>query len=448
MERFPSDFLWGAATAAYQIEGAAREDGRGESIWDRFSHTPGKVYHGDHGDIACDHYHRYQEDIQLLKQLGLKHYRLSISWPRLFPEGNGRLNAKGVAFYERLLDDLICSGITPMVTVYHWDLPQALEDRGGWTHRDTAQRFADYAAFLFQRFGAMVPKWVTLNEPWCSAALGYGFGVQAPGKTDWRLALQAGHHLLLGHGLAVQAFRDLAPLGQIGITLNLSPVYPATQQSEDQEAARRQDGFLNRWFLDPLFGKGYPQDLLSEFAPWTNDLSFLEERDLAVVSTPVDFLGINYYTRSIVRAGKPDQLMRAVAVPGPGPVTAMGWEIYPEGLYDLLSRLQADYRALPLYITENGAAFADTPDADGRIEDTDRMGYLRVHLQNALRFIEQGGPLRGYYIWSFLDNFEWAMGYSKRFGIVYVDYLSQQRRPKASAFWYSRVANSGDVTEP
>lgn len=430
------------------------EDGRGVSIWDTFSHTPGKVYGGHTGDVACDHYHRYKDDIHLMKELGIQSYRFSVAWPRIFAEP-GQLNAKGLDFYRRLVDELLKAGIRPAITLYHWDLPQYLQDQGGWVNRDTAHRFVEYAQTVFRALGKDVPMWITHNEPWCASFLSYAIGEHAPGHHDWREAIAAAHHILLSHGLAVDAFRaefgarpaPLTPLGQgaaegeagddvprIGITLNLNHVWAASNSPEDEAARRRQDGFFNRWFLDPLFKGAYPADILEIYERAVGHLGFIRSDDLPVISRPIDFLGVNYYSRDVVAAGD-EGLFKVRHVPGGGPVTAMGWEIHPESLYRLLSRIRDEYTALPIYITENGAACQDVV-VNGRVEDPDRIAYLEAHLAQCLRFIEEGGNLHGYYVWSFLDNFEWAHGYTKRFGIVYVDYDTQARIPKASAYWY------------
>lgn len=427
--KFPQGFKWGVATASYQIEGAVGEDGRGESIWDRFSRTPGKVLNGHTGDVACDHYHRYREDVALMKELGVDSYRFSIAWPRIFPQGKGTLNVRGLDFYKRLVEELLENGIDPMATLYHWDLPQALEDQGGWLNRDTASRFRDYSAVLFQELGDMIKQWITLNEPWCSAYLGYGNGQHAPGKRDLNWYLTAAHHLLLAHGLAVQAYRDLNGPGEIGITLNLSPQYPATESPADAAAARKADGFQNRWYLDPIFDGFYPQDMpefLALVAP------NIRPGDFDVISAPIDFLGINYYSRSIVQA---DGQGGYRVLPPQGPVTHMGWEVYPEGLFDLLVRVYQDYGPLPLYITENGAAFPDQVE-QGRVADGERIAYLKDHFSQAARAIAAGVPLMGYYVWSLMDNFEWAFGYERRFGLVYVDFATQERIVKDSGRWY------------
>jgi beta-glucosidase len=456
---FPEGFVWGTATASYQIEGAVREGGRSPSIWDTFSRRPGAVDAGDTGDVADDHYHRYPDDVALLADLGVTHYRFSLAWPRLQPDGRGRINPAGLDFYQRLVDELLARGIQPWVTLYHWDLPQVLEDAGGWPVRDTAERFAEYAALVHDRLRDRISYWTTLNEPWCSAFLGYASGDHAPGRTEPAAALAAAHHLLLGHGLAIRALRDQDPAGTLGITLNLHPVEPATTAPADVDAARRVDAISNRIFLDPLLRGGYPADLRPDVAA-VSDLSFVRDGDEQTIGAPIDLLGVNYYRRTIVREAaepakpaEPAEPTRAVRDRSPAwvgsagvqevfrglPATEMGWEIDPGGLYDMLDRLQHDYGPVPLYVTENGAAFADAPGPDGGVADPERVAYLDGHLRAAHRAIEDGVDLRGYFVWSLLDNFEWAYGYSKRFGLVYVDYRTQQRIPKDSARWFAQV---------
>jgi beta-glucosidase len=435
MSGLPGTFRFGAATAAYQIEGAVREDGRGESIWDRFSHTPGRVHNGDTGDVACDHYRRYREDLDLMAALGLELYRFSIAWPRIQPEGKGAPNRAGLDFYRRLVDGLLERGIEPMATLYHWDLPQALQDQGGWEHRDTAKRFAEYSALVFRQLGDSVRSWVTHNEPWVTAFEGYGYGTKAPGVRDWSRALAVAHNVLLSHGLAVRAFRELGPRsGEVGIALNLYPVYPATMQSEDRAAAYRFDGFMNRWFLDPIASGSYPPDMVGEYETRFGDLSFVRPGDLTTISAEIDFLGVNYYSRTLATTGADEPL--GVHTPRGGlPITAMGWEVSPDSFYDLLVRLGRDY-GWPVVITENGAAYDDSPPANGVVDDPERLNYFRRHLAAVERAVDAGVDVRGYCAWSLLDNFEWDRGYSKRFGIVYVDYKTQRRIPKQSALWY------------
>ncbi|MFI2710139.1 GH1 family beta-glucosidase [Micromonospora sp. NPDC018662] len=445
--RFPEGFVWGAATAAYQIEGAAREDGRGPSIWDTFSRTPGAVHQGHTGDVACDHYHRYAEDVALMAELGLRAYRFSVAWSRIRPDGTGPVEPRGLDFYDRLTDTLLARGIDPIVTLYHWDLPQPLEDRGGWTVRETAEHFADYAVAVHRRLGDRVRTWTTLNEPWCSAYLGYGNGVHAPGRQDAGDAFRAVHHLLLGHGLAARALRA-AGAETLGITLNLADVQPVDAGSAaDAEAVRLVDGLHNRIFLDPLTGAGYPADVLAHVNRMVAT-DFVRDGDEKIIAAPLDLLGLNYYAPTYV-AGRADGAGGS-AYPGTegsvefqpatGTLTDMGWAIEPAGLTRLLERVATDHPGLPLMITENGGAFPDlTRDETGRVADADRTAYLDGHLRAAHEAIARGVDLRGYLVWSLLDNFEWAEGYRKRFGIVHVDYLTQRRTPKQSARWYQEV---------
>ncbi len=448
---FPPGFTWGAATASFQIEGGAKDDGKGESIWDRFCRTPGKVLNGDTGDVACDHYHRWQSDITLMQSLGLKAYRFSIAWPRILPlgGGTGRKNPAGLDFYSRLVDGLLGAGIEPFVTLYHWDLPQALQDRGGWPVRESADAFAEYAELVARRLGDRVKRWMTVNEPWVSAIMGYYTGEHAPGHADMREAMAAAHHLLLGHGWAVPIIRRDSPGCQVGIALNLSPQVPASPSDADAEAARFIDGANNRWFLDPISGRRYPQDVVEALSAREGILlDFDRPGDQDAIAAPLDFVGINYYTRGIVRSDEiPERKNEPRTVlPNPNP-TDMGWEVYPEGLYQLLIRLKKDYQFPAYYITENGAAYPDTIGPEGRVDDPRRVSYLREHFSAAAQAIGEGVPLKGYFVWSLTDNFEWAYGYTKRFGIVYVDYPTQQRTPKASAGWYRRVIETNAVEE-
>jgi beta-glucosidase len=436
IKRFPTNFLWGAATAAYQIEGAAQEDGRGVSIWDTFSATPGKVHQGDTGAIAADHYHRYAEDIELMAQLGLGAYRFSIAWPRILPEGRGAINQKGLDFYERLVDGLQAKGIKPFATLYHWDLPQSLEDQGGWLNRDTAHAFADYAEIVAQRLGDRVASWITLNEPWVSAFLGYGIGIHAPGLSDRQAALTAGHHLLLAHGLAIPRLRAHVGQAEVGITLNLTPAYPADDRPETARDTVRADAFINRWFMDPLYSGHYPEGF---FAGMGMQEPPILPGDMEIIRAPIDFLGINNYSRSvIVGQEQPGQIQQLNPVPGSG-YTTMDWEIYPQGLADLLIRVHRDYQPSKLYVTENGAAFADQWDGANLVDDQNRVAYLRDYIAAAGQAIEQGVPLQGYFVWSLIDNFEWGYGYSQRFGIVYIDYPTQRRIIKQSGHWYANL---------
>ncbi|MDQ3821820.1 MAG: GH1 family beta-glucosidase [Actinomycetota bacterium] len=430
---FPAGFRWGAATAAYQVEGAA--DTRGPSIWDTFCRIPGAVVNGDTGDVACDHYRRWPEDLDLMARLGLQSYRFSIAWARVLPEGRGRPSRAGLDFYRRLVDGLLERSIEPLATLYHWDLPQRLQDEGGWPRRDTAERFAEYAALVFGELGGSVRRWITHNEPWVSAFLGHAFGTKAPGLRDWRAAAAAAHHVLLSHGLAVRAFRERPGTGEIGIALNLSPVYAATSAPDDGEAARRYDGFLNRWFLDPVLRGGYPADTVEELERLAGPFDVVRPGDLETIAAPVDFLGVNYYSRTRVRRDDAAPF-RALSAPPELPITEMGWEIAPDAFVDLLVRLRRDYGPVPLVVTENGAAFADPIPTNGEVDDPDRVAFLRGHVEAVRRAVEAGVRVEGYYAWSFLDNFEWELGYQKRFGLVYVDYPTQRRIPKRSALWY------------
>lgn len=443
--RFPDGFLWGVATSSYQIEGAWNEDGKGMSIWDTFTHTPGKIVDGSTGDVACDHYHRWQEDITIMKELGIKGYRFSVSWPRVFPRGKGPVNQKGLDFYERLVDRLLETGIIPFITLYHWDLPQELQDIGGWANRDVAYYFAEYAAVLAHRLGDRVNYWATHNEPWVVTWLGYGWGRHAPGICNAKVALQVAHHLLLSHGLAVEVLRDQSRTStQVGIVLNLSPIHPASNKLEDNAAAQRADGAHNRWFLDPLFTGSYPADMWELFGTLVPEV---KPGDMAVISRRLDFLGVNYYTRAVVQHDPQGDILQLQNVRvETSEHTEMGWEVYPPGLYELLMRLHRDYKVPALFVTENGAAFEDKVTPEGKIHDERRLNYLREHLLQAHRAIQEGVPLKGYFVWSLLDNFEWGYGYTKRFGLVYVDYSTQRRIIKDSGWWYCRcIAENGVI---
>lgn len=436
---FPPDFLWGVATSSYQIEGAVDEDGRAPSIWDQFAATPGKTYQGETGAVATDHYHRMPEDVELMARLGIGAYRFSVAWPRVLPAGTGAINERGLDFYDRLVDTLLANDIQPLVTLYHWDLPVALQERGGWLSRDTAFAFADYAELMARRLGDRVTRWLTMNEPWCVAYLGHGNGEHAPGMRDPQAAVTAGHHVLLAHGLAVPRIRAAAsqPV-QVGITLNFSPVYAADDRPESAAAVARLDAFSNRWFADPVFHGSYPDGL---FAGMGVKPPAIENGDMETIAAPVDFLGVNYYSRSLVRAGDaltagPHGIEWVDSVPG-SDYTEMGWEIFPQGMTDLLLRLHRDYAPAAMMITENGAAFADEWNGDGRVSDPRRQAYIVEHVEAVARAIAQGVPVSGYFLWSLTDNFEWAFGYSKRFGIVYVDYATQRRIVKDSGLWYA-----------
>ena len=425
---FPANFTFGVATSSFQIEGATHEDGRGESIWDTFCREPGRISDGTNGDVACDHYHRLESDLDMIQRLGVQAYRFSVAWPRIQPTGTGEPLEAGLAFYERLVDGLTARGIEAHLTLYHWDLPQALQDQGGWTNRQTAYHFAKYARIVATRLGRKVRSIATLNEPWCASILSYQIGEHAPGWRDTAAALSAAHHLLLGHGLALRELRALKLDAELGTVLNLGPTYAATPADEAQ--AKLADGRFNRWFLDPLLKGGYPQDVWADYGVAVPDV---HDGDLAIMQEKLDFLGVNYYTRQYVTAdgSQPDW-----------EVTDMGWEVFPQGLRDLLVRLNADYDLPPVLITENGAAYPDGPDAQGEIHDPQRVAYLDSHLRAVLEAIQAGVNVRGYFAWSLMDNFEWAFGYSKRFGLVYVDYATQERTFKDSAKWYQALTTS------
>ena len=444
MLNFPKDFLWGTSTSAYQIEGAVDADGRGESIWDRFAHIPGRIKNNDNGDVACDHYHRYVDDIRLMKQLGYNAYRFSIAWPRIYPDGRGSLSAKGLDYYSRLTDTLLENKITPNATLYHWDLPAALD---GWGSRSTAQAFADYVDAVTRRLGDRIKMWATLNEPWCSSILGYQKGEHAPGEKDPVLALKAAHHLLLAHGMAMPIIRANCPDGQAGIVLNIIPTSPLTDEPADYEAYRFHDGYFNRWFLDPLFGRSYPADMLVDYTKmgWlpSGKADFIEPGDMRTIAASLDFLGINYYSRAVV-AAVPGREMEAGAIrfwQAPREImTDMNWEIYADGIYQALVGVYFNYLPKNMQVSENGASYMDLPDAQGRIRDQRRIDYLDAHLRATHRAIQAGVPLNGYFVWSFMDNFEWGHGYSQRFGLVQTDYATQTRTPRDSAYWYGDVA--------
>jgi beta-glucosidase len=442
-DSFPSDFIWGAATASYQIEGAVFDDGRGESVWDRFCATQGKVRGGDSGAVACDFYHRYRDDIRLMRELGLDAFRFSIAWPRVVPEGRGAVNAAGLDFYDRLVDELLANDIEPFATLFHWDTPQALEDAGGWPARATAEAFVEYAEAVVARLGDRVRRWMTHNEPWVHAWIGHAWGEHAPGRTCEADAVAAAHHLLLSHGWAVEAIRSASPDAQVGIVLNLAHAYPASDSPEDEAAAWHIDGEGNRWFLDPIFRGSYPADLLDR-----NELlaPVVRDGDLETIAAPIDFLGVNNYFRFVVGAGPNGP--QFVANPE-AQHTDMGWEVHPDGLYKLLARIANDYTPPAIYVTENGAAFGDVRVHDGAVHDPERTAYLETYIDAVGRATAEGAPVKGYFVWSFLDNFEWGHGYSKRFGIVYIDYPTLERVPKDSFYWYrDLIAASRGAPKP
>jgi len=457
--QFPEDFVWGTATASYQIEGSVAADGREPSIWDIFAARPGAIIDGSTGEPADDHYRRFREDIALMADLGVDAYRFSLAWPRIQPGGRGAVAHAGIDFYRRLSEELLAQGITPWATLYHWDLPQALEEGGGWLERDTAHRFAEYAALAADGLGDLVKNWITLNEPWCSAFLGYASGVHAPGRQEGSSSMHAAHHLLLAHGFGVAELRERVPDASVGVTLNLYSVRPASSSESDADAARRIDGLSNRLFLEPLLRGEYPADVLADTgeAVWFDEHASRE--DLEVISAPIDFLGINYYSRHTVAAaataegagttdaaGSDARTARASAYPGSedvdfvgtdAPRTQMGWEIHPDGMLDVLEMSNAIAPRLPLFITENGSAYEDVVAEDGTVDDPGRTQYLQQHVDACAVALRRSLPLGGYFAWSLMDNFEWSWGYSRRFGLVHVDYETQKRTPKRSALWFS-----------
>jgi beta-glucosidase len=447
---FPGNFVWGVATAAYQVEGATHEDGRGPSIWDIFSHTLGKIQDGSTGDVACDHYHRYQQDVELIQSLGVNSYRFSISWPRVLPTGRGTINEKGLDFYDRLVDELLRKQIEPAATLYHWDLPQALYEKGGWQVRSTAQAFAEYTEIMVRRLGDRVKQWITLNEPWVSSVLGYQTGEHAPGERNLGAAVRTAHHLLLAHGLAMPIIRTYAtrPDMECGITLNLDQIEPSQDTEQARAGAASYEAFLNGWFMDPIFKGKYPDALIPDFAPHLT----IEAHDWETITAPIDFLGINYYRRTLVQERLADTEIGPkgyIFTHEPGSqYTDMDWEICPQGLYHLLTSVQQEYKPPKIYITENGAAFTDHVEQENGasvIHDPDRSHYVQTHIAAIHQAIEAGVPMAGYFVWSLMDNFEWGLGYSRRFGIVYVDYPTQQRLLKDSGRWYQQFL-SGNVS--
>jgi beta-glucosidase len=448
---FPSGFLWGAATAAYQIEGAWREDGKGESIWDRFSHTPGRVVNDDNGDVACDSYHRYPDDIALLQRLNLRSYRFSISWPRIQPDGRGAANARGLDYYKRLADATLAAGIRPLVTLYHWDLPQSLEDAGGWPQRDTAARFVEYAEILVRALGDRVKDWIVFNEPKAFSSVGYWYGSHAPGRKDPLAFVRATHVINLAQGDAVRAIKAVDAASQVGSAFDVAPMYPATSSPQDAAAAERWHRFQNLWFLYPALHGRYPDDTLQ--ADRQAELLGIRAGDERIVRAPFDFIGLNYYTPVLVRSapqgnGIPglDTESLWATMHGEHAKTDIGWAVYPQGFYDILMRMVKETGGLPIEITENGASYNTAPDATGRVHDAARIDYLRGHLDATAQAIRDGVPIRAYHCWSLLDNFEWAYGYSQRFGIVHVDFSDRQRRTiKDSGHWYANVAAANRV---
>jgi len=441
---FPKDFLWGSATASYQIEGAWNKHGKGESTWDRFTHTPGKIKNNDNGDVANDHYRLWKKDIGLMKKLGLRAYRFSIAWPRILPTGRGKVNQKGIDFYSRLVDGLLDANITPFATLFHWDLPQTLEDAGGWAVRSTADAFVEYTDVITRALGDRVKNWATHNEPSVVAWLGYETGVHAPGLRDIKLAVRAAHHLLLSHGLAVPVIRRNSPNSEAGIVLNIGWKVPASKSAMDMESARLDDGRWFRWFADPVYGRGYPADMVEFYAnqgALPNGMDFVKDGDMKVIAVPTDFVGLNYYGRNLHRVDSPgNDLQIDFPLPKtPEHWTEMDWENYPDGLSGSLARVYFDYLPRKIYITENGASYSTPPDKKGNVPDIHRTNYLKTHFAAAHRAMQAGVPLAGYFVWSLMDNFEWSFGFGQRFGIVWVDFETQKRILKDSAKWYKTV---------
>jgi beta-glucosidase len=453
LAKFPKNFLWGAATSAYQIEGAWREDGKGESNWDRFVHTPGKILNGDTGDVTCDHYHLWREDVALMKRLGLQAYRFSVAWPRILPQGRGSVNPKGIDFYSRLVDALLEAGITPFVTLYHWDLPQVLEDEGGWAERAVAEAFVGYADAVTRALGDRVKHWITHNEPAVAAWTGYAMGVAAPGLEDYALGVRASHHLLLSHGWAVPVVRRNSPGAEVGITLNTGWHVPASNSVYDREAARQSEIWM-RWFADPLYGRGYPSDLTADFSAsghLPRGLDFVLPGDLDAIRVPTDFLGLNYYFRTVFRSGAPGndpQTVFSAEKNLDNYTECENWEIYPAGLSGVLQRFYFNYLPPKIYVTENGASYSTPPDAAGRVRDARRIRYLHGHIAACRDAVGCGVPLAGYFVWSLMDNFEWNQGYRQRFGIVWTDFATGRRILKDSAKWYADVIRRNGLPQP
>lgn len=438
--QFPKGFKFGTATASYQIEGAVNEDGRGPSIWDTFSHTPGKVWNGDNGDIATDSYHRYEEDIELMKDLGIDVYRFSVAWPRIFPKGRGEVNQKGLDFYHKLVDKLLENGIEPMCTLYHWDLPQALQDEGGWDNRNTIEAFVEYAELMFKEFSGKIKYWITLNEPWCVSFLSNYMGVHAPGNTDLQLATTISHHLLIAHGRTVKKYRELGIDGEIGYAPNTTWLEPFSTKQEDIDACRREVAFFVEWFMDPVFKGSYPQFLVDWFKKKGVEVP-IQVGDLEDINQQIDFLGINYYNGQVGRYKENSGLFDSEGIDMGYEKTDIGWPVYPDGFYHVLTHITNSYGKVPIYITENGSCYNDEP-VDGRVRDEGRIKYLKQHLTSLRRSMDSGVNVKGYLTWSLLDNFEWAEGYSKRFGIVFVNYRTQERIKKDSFYWYKQMVGN------
>lgn len=441
--QFPKDFKWGTATAAYQIEGAFDEDGRQASIWDTFAKTPGKVLNGDTGDVACDSYHRIDEDVKLLKELGISVYRFSIAWPRIIPQGRGEINAQGLAYYEELIDKLIANDIEPFVTLYHWDLPQTLQDEGGWENRATIDAFVQYAEAVFHKFNGKVKRWITLNEPWCISILSNYIGAHAPGKQDLQAALDVAHHILVAHGKTVKRFRELGIQGEIGYAPNTEWRTPYSTSPEDVMAAQLRNGSFNEWFLSPVLKGEYPELLVNWYANKGFNVK-VEAGDMEIISQPIDFLGINYYTGSLIRHAEGNDLYDSEEISSSFSKTDFDWNIYADGFYNVLTWITGTYGQIPIYITENGACYeADV--VDGKVNDAARISFLRDHIMALHRAIQSGVPVKGYMVWSLMDNFEWAFGYSKPFGLVHINFETLERTPKESYYWYKQLVQSNDL---
>ncbi|MNB63326.1 Beta-glucosidase [compost metagenome] len=440
---FPKEFIWGAATASYQIEGAYQEDGRGLSIWDTFCRIPGKVLNMDNGDVACDSYHRFREDIALMKELGIKSYRFSIAWPRIYPQGRGEVNTKGLEYYDAFIGALLENGIEPMCTLYHWDLPQTLQDEGGWENRATIDAFAVYAETVFRRYGSQIKRWMTVNEPWCASFLSNYHGEHAPGNKDLQTAVTVAHHLMLAHGQAVRKFRELGIDGEIGFAPNATWMEPYTNSKEDIDACRRENGWFIEWFMDPVFKGEYPSFLTEWFRERGAEVP-IQDGDMDIISEKIDVLGLNYYNGSVAQYSENAGITRCQPVDMGYERTDIGWPIYPEGFFKVLSYINERYGDIPIYITENGACYNDGPQG-GLVADQKRIAYLHKHLLSLNRCLENGIPVKGYFAWSLMDNFEWAYGYSMRFGLIHVDYDTLVRTPKDSFYWYQNVIANNAV---
>ncbi len=436
---FPKGFIWGVGNSAYQSEGAWNEDGRGESIWDRYCHIPGNIVNGESGDVASDFYHRYKEDIALLKEMGIPHFRLSIAWTRIIPDGKGEVNPKGIAFYHKVLDELLQNGIQPMVTLYWWDLPQKLQDAGGWQNRETAHHFERYARILFNEYGSRVKRWITFDEPFCGAFIGHYIGTYAPGLRDFSAALAASYHMLLAHGKAVAACHEMLPGAKIGIALNLSDCKPAQDTPGDRAAAKRADGYRNRWFLDPLYKGAFPKDMLDWYREKGAVLPEMRPEDAKVIGARQDFLGLNYYSPHFYVQDEAAWPLAAKAVKTGKPINDIGWEMVPEALYNILLRVKRDYGDIEVMITENGNCVTDNPNREGKVVDDGRIDYIYQHLIWLHKAMDEGVKVSGYYAFSFADNLEWALGYTKRFGLVYVNFETQERIIKESGHWYAKT---------